>query len=261
MSLFVPIGAIEGIQRAQMEATQQRVDELIDQLQVEVAARTSSMVAIATEEGARQMAAAIFLLRACELLKETRAADGDVMLQSLGLRTIFELAIVGRFLVVHPAGVDEFRRRFTAGLEDEESLARVAGVEPGGAPDFLADIAATDQKKPRDLAAIAQTLDRIDKRESEKLHSAVRTYKLVYGYVSNAGSHAHVLSIKRFTKREDSLLSIDPHPRPIFEQPSLLLVVCFLRELAEAVFTILGLPTDGLPTEIQRPAQENHDEE
>jgi len=107
MTIFLPISFDEGIDRTNLDTTQRYVDQLVDQLLAEVARRTPKMVEVANEEGARKMTAAIFLLRGCELLKEILAADGDAMLQSLGLRSVFELAVVGRYLVAHPDGAHD----------------------------------------------------------------------------------------------------------------------------------------------------------
>jgi hypothetical protein len=199
------------------------------------------------------MTAAVFLLRACELLKQVRSAEGDEMLQSLGLRTVFELALVGRFLLVDEHGADEFRRRLKSALGDEERMTRAIAITAPGAPDFLADVVAKKQERPRSLRVIADGLDRIDGRQSDDRYSAAHVYLLTYAYVSNAGTHANVLSAKRFTKREDALLSIEADPPPIFNEPAVLLVTCFVRELADAILSQLQLPTNGLPAELARP--------
>jgi hypothetical protein len=257
MNIFLPVSAIEGIQRAQLDADQERADKLVDQLLAAVAAQTPSMVEVVTEEGDREegprkMIAAVFLLRACELLKEVRSTE-DEMLQSLGLRTVFELAVVGRYLLVDDHGADEFRRRVAAAMADEERMARAIKITSPGAPDFLAHVVADEQKSPRKVKDIADALDRIDGRRSDGRFSAAHAYLLTYAYVSNAGTHANVLSAKRFLKREGALLSIEPNPPPIFQEPAVLLVACFVRELADAVLMQLGLPTTGLPEELRRP--------
>lgn len=257
MTLFLPVSFLEGIERAQLDADQEHADALIDRLLAEVEAKAPSMLAVASETAARQMTAAVFLLRACELLKEIRAADGDAMLQSLGLRSVFELAAVGRYLMTHPNGADEFRRRLCDALVTEERTARAIGVTPGGAPDFLAHITESEQKGPRTLADIVDALDQFDGRSAGERYSAAHAYNLVYRYVSNAGTHANVLSAKRFLKRDDALLSIDSKPPPIFEEPAVLLVTCFVRELADVVFAEFQLPVKDLPSELRRPTADD----
>src|SRR3989442_853513 len=97
MEIWVPPQVIEKLAAEQQAARRRQIDRLVDELQNSVDAAVPRMASVASEQGAREMTAAIFLLRANELMREVRRASG-VMLQSLGLRSIFELLAVGRFL-------------------------------------------------------------------------------------------------------------------------------------------------------------------
>jgi hypothetical protein len=72
MTIFLPISAIEGIKRAQLDADQVHADSLVDQLLSAVSSQVPLMVEVANQAGALKMTAAVFLLRACELLAEVR---------------------------------------------------------------------------------------------------------------------------------------------------------------------------------------------
>lgn len=85
----------------------------MSQLLDAILAQQHHIVETTTEDGARRMTAAVFLLRAAGILRETRTAAGSPVLQVLGLRSAFELSVVGRYFVAHRNGSGEFRRDTT----------------------------------------------------------------------------------------------------------------------------------------------------
>lgn len=253
MDLFLPYSAIADIEEDERAATQKRAEVLVDALQAEIDAAVVRMADVATEDGGRRMTAAIFLVRANALLREVRAAIGCVTLQVLGLRSAFELVVVARFILVAAEGADEFRRRVNDSLSEDQKLADQIDSPMGVPADFLLSIVDPDAKRPRDLYALATTLDRLDRRADSDRYSLRACYRLVHKFVSNTGSHANVSSIKRHSRREGDVLLIEPNPDPIFREPPVLLIAALVRELALEVFESLQLSTAALPDEIRRP--------
>jgi hypothetical protein len=252
-SWFVPLTAIEALKEDRRMALQGEIDTAIDQLLDAIEATEPEIKEVATEEGARRITAAIFLLRATGLLREVRAAAEAPVLQVLGLRSTFELAIVGRYLVAHENGRDEFRRRYNASIADSKRLARFAGTIAPPPTDFLERLVEPKPKDPRNLHAIACDLDTLDGRPPGDEHSLQAYYRLVHNFVSSTASHASISSVKRYVRRDEGELSVESAPDPIFSGPPVLSIAAVLADLARDVFPALGLPTEGIPMEITRP--------
>jgi len=108
-------------------------------------------------------------------------------------------------------------------------------------------------KKPRDLSSIAKKLDKSDGFQADDYFSAQYSYVMLHSFVSNAGVHASVSSIKRYAKRDGEVLLINPKPEPLFGEPPILGLTSLIKAFASEVFEALGLPTDKLPTGIVRP--------
>ena len=253
MDLFLSRAAIEGLNAERKAAWQATADGLTDQLLDEVKAQTERMVEVPNEDGARAMTATIFLLRAVELLREIRDTDGTT-LHILGLRTVFELAIAGRYLLDHPDGADEYRRLFSKDMESEKALAQSFENAVAPPPPFLAHILESTQEGPRALLDLARGIDALEGRAGSEDFSAERSWRLVHKYVSQSVSHANAVSIKRFTTGKDGVLGVKPDPPPVFTDPPDLLVTCFVADLARSVFAHHNITSDRLPEEFQRPS-------
>ena len=108
-------------------------------------------------------------------------------------------------------------------------------------------------KRPRDIAALATQLDGLDGRLPGEEYSLTFFYRLLHKFVSNTGSHANLASLKRHTRREGQVLSIEREPAPIFSVPPTLASAALVQDLAADVFGAFGLPADGLPIGLRRP--------
>ena len=106
MELFLPIGIVRGDSEEQTRSDRARADQSVTRLINALDAAWSSLAEVATEDGARNMAAASFLRRATDLLKEIRRAAETPIIATLGIRSAFELVAVGRYLL----GPDGSRR-------------------------------------------------------------------------------------------------------------------------------------------------------
>ena len=138
MNLWIPATAAIAMDADDASRPRARADQLVDLLQAEIESAVGRLVAVANEDGARRMAAAIFLVRANGLLEECRTAVSTPTICVLGLRSVFELAVVGRYMLVGIDAQDEFARRFNDALGQEGQLAVDFHVNAGGAVDFLA---------------------------------------------------------------------------------------------------------------------------
>lgn len=252
VEIFLPRTAIDELEESQRAELRAMAERFIDQLQDAIDAAKPAMTAAADEDGAREMTAAIFLLRANDLLREIRVAAG-LMVQTLGLRSAFELLAVGRFFLVDADGADEFRRRLNDSLVKEGRLAPMLGATTRPPADFLAHLVEDKSKPPRDLATIARKLDRHDGLTAENDYSAQRIYALAYSHVSNSGSHASLSSIKRYTRTDGPVLFVNVKPETLFRQPPVLLLGGMMRDLASKVFETLRLSQDTLPDGLVRP--------
>lgn len=261
VELFLSMSTIEDLKAEQRIALRNRADVAVDRLLQEIQAIEPRIADVATEDGARRMTSAIFLLRAAGLLQEVRGATAAPVLQVLGMRSAFELAVVGRYLAVHKSGVGEFRRRYNASLTMDAKLARLAGTTAPPPADFLAELITSDAKEPRVLFDIARDLDAVDGRQAEDNYSLQACYRLLHQFVSNAASHANVSSIKRYARRDGTTLLVEPAPDPIFSEAPELIVAAVIADLARDIFSVMGLPTDALPSEIVRPWRQSNGEE
>lgn len=254
VTFFVPITIFDKLTAEQQAASLERANEIVDELQTVIDGSRARLVDVANLDGARRMTAATFLVCANDLLREVRSASDELRLQILGVRSVVELIVVGRYLLVGRDAADEFQRRLNDSLEKDERAARDAGVPFAGAPEFLSTLVDPDARPPRSISALAEQLDAIDGREPEDGYSIVACYRLLHRHVSNSGSHASVSSIKRYTKRDGDILMIDPDGEPVFSRPPVLIVASLLRDLAADVFEALGLSLADLPADLHRPA-------
>ena len=171
----------------------------------------------------------------------------------LSLRSVLELAVVGRYLICGPDAEDEFARRLNAAIKKESGLAARIGAASAGPPDFLLPLIDPNARPPRSMPALAEQLDAIDDRTAGQPGSVLFMYWFLHQYVSNSGSHANVLSIKHYAKREGDVLMLQPASKGVFETPPVLQAACMVYDLAKAVFEALGIPVDSLPTILSRP--------
>lgn len=263
MELFLSESALAEIEQAQRDALRRQAEAMVDRMQDAIDEYSSQIAAVATRDGAREIAAAIFLVRANNLLREVRDAVTSPTLQTLGLRSAFELAVVGRFLLVDKDGADEFARRYNMSLKGDSQLGTFFEHPSGRPADFLAHLVNADSKAPRDVASLSAKLDKHDGFSAADRLSAQACWHLLHKHVSNSGSHASLSSIKRYTRRDGDVLLIDRRSDPIFTEPPVLVVAAFIRDLAVDVLAAQGLPSDNLPHEIRRPHDEvlNRDSE
>jgi hypothetical protein len=261
MELFLPQGTLQALRDDQTARDRAQAELLLRRLLNEVEAQRHRLVDVANADGARRMASATFLLRAVTILSEVRLADNAPVLATLGVRTAFELAVVGRYMLVSANGPDEFRLRYNVSLREDEKLAAQAGLPSPPPPvDFLAHLVdSTNKIKPRTLADIVDEIDQLDGRDPLDNRSLRSCYRLLYKYVSNSAAHASLSSIKRDSRRDRDVLLLESNPPPIFSEVPVLLIGALVGELAYAVFTAMGLPTDKLPSEMKRPDGPSND--
>lgn len=253
MELLLSQATIDALRDDQRDADRAQAERAVDQLLAEIETMRARIADVATEDGARQMAAAIFLVRAAGLLREVRNASDAPVLAVLGVRSIFELAVVGRYLLASPNGPDEFRRRYNFSVSEDAKLAAQATTTSAPPANFLVHLIDGAVKSPRGLVDMARELDVIDARKSGDTYSLQACYRLLHKFVSNSGSHANLSSVKRHSQRDGDVLRLESDPDPIFREVPVLLVATIIGDLARAVFTTMDLPTGGLPTEIVRP--------
>ena len=83
VELFLPSSALSAVRSAQEEADRERAFALVDQLQDAIDEATPQMAAVASEDGARTIAAGILLIRANTFLREVRAENGRTSRRSV----------------------------------------------------------------------------------------------------------------------------------------------------------------------------------
>jgi hypothetical protein len=252
MELFLPNSTIEQLKEEELQEVRAAAVQAIEELLDAIAGAMDSMVAVATEDNARIMTAAVFLFRASDLMREVLTADAPA-LQTLGMRSAFEFVTVARFFILCDDGPDEFRRRYNDSLKKDAALGKFFGY-PGVPPaDFLAHLVDPVAKRRRDLSTIVQALDVHDGYAPKDDVSAESCYRMLYSFVSNARSHASLSSVKGYARLEDSMLLIKPEPKPIFEEPPIAVIGALMRELATEVFEMLEVPIADLPAQLERP--------
>lgn len=188
VDLFLPSGGVAALQSSE-RADRERAGELVDRLQDAIEDSSPKMAAVASEDGARMLSAAVLLIRANSLLREVRGGAGP-NLKAFGLRSAFEATLVGRFLLVTRDGPDEFGRRYNESLTEDNRLAVSLGETAPGPVDFLAHLVDASAKRPRDLRCIAQTLDLHDGFSATEPHSSQACYFPLFKFISNTGTHA-----------------------------------------------------------------------
>lgn len=253
MELYVPSYVLEQLQIQRDEEARARAMELVDDMQSTIYAATPRLAAVADEEGGRLMTAAAFMLRANDLLREARQVELHVHVCALALRSVLELSIVGRYFVVGKNGADEFARRIKDGHDIETKLAEQVDTTNVPLPPFLAEVAATVTKAPRQLSVLATELDRSEQREPGEEGSLLYMYRLLYKFVSNVLTHANAMSIKRYTVRHGDAILLQHATEPAVTTPNIVATACLLCDLARDVFDALDVSSDGLPDVFRRP--------
>lgn len=256
MEIFVSPAALAELNEERRAATSKQANERVDTQTSVIRSAVDQMAAVKGEEGARHTAAAALLLRAVDLLEEVRAASMAATLQHLGIRTAFELTVVGRFLLIAEEGHDEFVRRFNDSVHSETQVAGMFDIENPGPADFLEHLIDPSAKSPRSLRTLAQQLDAVDGYPADSRYSAESCYGLVHKHVSNMMSHANLSSVKYHVDRDGDVLFVRVAKDVTDKLAPTMIVSCFIGELADDVFRAFGLPTDGLPADVRRPRPE-----
>jgi hypothetical protein len=253
MELYVPSYVRDQLRARSDEGLRDQAMALVDRLQDTLDEAVPRLVAIAGPDGGRLMTAAAFMLRANVLLRGARAVERQLEVCALALRSVVELAIVGRYFVTGPDASDEFAARIRAGHEQETRLASQIGSTNAPLPGFLQSVAASSTRGPRTLADLARRLDGVDRRSPGAEGSLLYMYRLLYQYSSNVLTHANALSIKRYTDRHGDVLLLRHPTEPAISTPNILAAACLIGDLAFDLFPALQMSTDGLPSEIHRP--------
>jgi hypothetical protein len=252
VEIYIPSQVLEQLETENEDALRERAMAAVDELQVAITQAVPRLAAVANAEGGRLMTAAAFMLRANDLLRGARATEREVEVCVLALRTVLELSIIGRYLVVGPHAGDEFSRRVRDGHALETKLAAQVGSENAPLPEFLEVVAVETTKSPRQLSTLAEELDQVDGRAPEGEGSALYCYRLLYKHVSNVLTHANALSIKRYTHREGDVLTLHEAGEPAIRLPNVLAASCLLYDLARDVLGALDVSTEDLPTVLSR---------
>lgn len=256
MEIFLSPGALGELNVARRTATSKQANERVDTQTSVIRSAVDRMAVVKGEEGARHSAAAALLLRAVDLLEEVRSATMASTLQHLGIRTAFELSVVGRYFLVAEGGHDEFVRRFNDSVHSESQLAAMFEFESPGPPDFLEHLINPNAKPPRPLRQLAQDLDAIDGYPADSRYSAESCYGLLHKHVSNMMSHANLASVKYHVDRDGDVLFVRVAKDVTDKVAPTMIVACFIGELADDVFRAFDLPIDGLPVDVRRPRPE-----
>lgn len=233
MELFLSRDTLD---RAQTEVLFEGVDRLI------VAVRAMpDLLAVANLDGAREMTAAMELMRGIQLLTECREHASARSLQELASRPIFECAARGRYLLVHTDGPDEFKRMCVDLVAREQAHAtRIPDVIPAGLPAFLDGQIPEEAMKPLSLETIAKRLDRdVDHLTADAELSSTRAYAIFGAGISDSAIHAGLSAMKRFSVNEGGLLQLTP-PRPLMTRNPAMLAAAWLGDLALDVAARFG---------------------
>lgn len=237
----------------------------VDAFVAEIHRRRPELTADPEPAGFCKGTAAALLFRGLELLAAARASQGEAVgpARELLLRTAVEVALRGRFLLGSD-GLDELGRMLGYLLEKGSQKAKALGTYFGGASTpFLAAVpipmtqpAATPgcckpvpDPKPlptRDLASIAQALDKAAGLTPEDAGSAVHAYRTFYGPLSDSAAHGGLAALRRFSELREGRVVIVENPEPLTHGPLHLTVTGYLGDLARAVFVAFEVPTDDL---------------
>ncbi len=245
------------------EAEKRRFLQNLDEFADLVDAATPQLVAVPNIGGYREHTSAALLVRGVELLRSCLAAGRDAdEVVLLGTRTIFEVSCRGRFLLVSTDAAEEFARMAYRFVEWEAREAKRVGQTPPGLPEDLVSAlpswASLETKNGkivlRDLFAIATALDSHDGYAEDEQFSSRRAYRIIYGWLSEAATHAGLGALRRHTERRGGVLAIVPSPDPLTTSYPLGVAAAWLGELAEDVFSTSGIDTTALDSlGIRRP--------
>jgi hypothetical protein len=232
-------------------------DKAIDSFVVAVESSRPRMRASPDLDGYRMITAAALLMRGLELLADLRRGSefGPQPLTELGTRSIFEIAVRGRYLLASDNAQDEFVRMCGEFRKGEKRLAQRLGLAPQASlPPLLVSHVREDLKRARDLATLAEELDTLDGYSIDDANSAIRTYARLYGWLSGAAAHAGIATIKRFVAVTGDELHLVDTPDPLTTTATTATSAAWLGELAIAVFEAFAIHTPDLrPIGVHRP--------
>lgn len=232
------------------EREQRRFLRRLDQFADVVDEAAPKLVAVPNLEGYREHTAAALVVRGIELLRSCLAAgEGADEVVLLGARSVFEIACRGRFLLVAPGRENEFGRMAYRFAEWEAREAERVGQTPPGLPSTLVDSLPTRSslatKKGaivlKDLYAIATGLDSVDGYAEEDQFSSRQGHRIIYGWLSEAATHAGLGALRRHTTTRDGMLSIVPSPPPLTTGYPLVVAATWLGEAAVEVFKVFQI--------------------
>ena len=221
------------------------IGELIDAFSDELRARAPSLVTAADADGLRLATATALLFRGLELLDATRAGDEPALRPAaeLLMRSAIEVALRGRYLLVGADRDDEYARLLGDYLDRGEKLAKTTGTTFGGVAPWVLQAVQPSTKRPRDLAAIAQALDKISGRDPTSRWSATWLYEWLYRWLSNSAEHAGIAAVGRFVEAPNV---VDPSPDPLSTARWHVVIAGQLGELAREVYAAHGVTIDPL---------------
>ncbi len=101
-------------------------------------------------------------------------------------------------------------------------------------------------KSTRDLATIAEALDKIAGLTPNNRGSAVYAYNTFYAPLSDSATHAGLAAVRRFVEIRHGRVRMADSPPPLTTRLRHLIVAGLLGDLAWQVFIAFGIPTDDL---------------
>lgn len=221
------------------------VEALIDAFGQELRKRAATLVIGADAAGLRLATATGLLFRGLELLDAARLCLQRPLgpAAELLMRSAIEVVLRGRYLLVGQDRDDEYARLLGDYLRRGEAHSKTTGFAFGGVAPWVLQVVKPSTKPPRDLAAVAQDLDRYSGQEVTSRWSATWLYDWLYRWLSNSAEHAGIAAVGRFIEQRDV---VNPTPPPLTERRWHVLIAAHLGELAQEVYRSFGVPTDVL---------------
>lgn len=230
---------------------EREVEDRLDAFLAEVWRRRPELVGQPDLDGFRRATAAALLFRGLELLATTRVCPGKARAPAtqLLLRTAVEVALRGRYLLLAPEAqaTDELARMHDFFVRKGEEVAKACDADFAGvAPSFAAAVPRSPHNQ-RGLHTIARTLDAHDGLTLKDEHSAMRAYRCIYQWLSNAAAHGGLGALSRIVVGQDGKAAINPNPEPLTTGRRLYVIIGgLLGDLARDVFVAFGVSTDDL---------------